>query len=84
MNRGPYKPPKTRAELRAQGAAAAANSKLSPEDNERIVREAIEGGQKWDVQEDINNRRQAEELARAEGHAQDFGDQTGSSAELAR
>lgn len=73
----------TRAELRAQGAAAAAKPKLSPEDNERIVREAIEGGQKWDVQEDIN-RRQAEELARAEGHAQDFGDQPGSSSEPAR
>ena len=84
MNRGPFKPPKTRAELRAQGAAAAANSKLFPEDNERIVRESIEGGQKWDVQEDINNRRQAEELARAQVHAQDAGDQTGSSAELAR
>ena len=77
MNRGPYKPPKTRAELRAQGAAAAANSKLSPEDNERIVREAIEGGQKWDVQEDINNRRrQAEELARAQGHAQEGAEPT--------
>ena len=74
----------TRAELRAQGAAAAAKPKLSPEDNERIVREGIEGGQKWDVQEDINNRRQAVELARAQGHAQDFGDQAGSSAEPAK
>ena len=74
----------TRAELRAQGPAAAANPKLSPEDNERIVREVIEGGQKWDVQEDINNRRQAEELARAQGDAQDAGDQTGSPAEPAR
>jgi hypothetical protein len=55
--------------------AAAANSNLSPEDNERIVREAIDGGQKWDVKEDTNNRRQAEELSRAQGHTQDVGDQ---------
>ena len=54
-------------ELRTQGAAAAANSKLSPEDNEHIVREAIEAGKKWDVQEDINIRRQSEELTRAQG-----------------
>ena len=65
-----------RVELRTQGAAAAANSKLSPEDNERIVREAIEAGQKWDVQEDINIRRQSEELARAQGHAQDGAEPT--------
>jgi len=56
--------------------AAAANSNLSPEDNERIVREAIDGVQKWDVQEDINNRRQAEELARPQGHAQDGAEPT--------
>ena len=49
---------------------------LSPEDNERIVREAIDGVQKWDVQEDINNRRQAEELARPQGHAQDGAEPT--------
>jgi hypothetical protein len=36
------------------------NPKLSPEDAQRITDEAIAGGQKWDVQEQINARRKAE------------------------
>jgi tRNA A-37 threonylcarbamoyl transferase component Bud32 len=36
------------------------NPKLSPEDAKRISDEAIAGGQKWDVQEKINARRQAQ------------------------
>lgn len=39
------------------------NPKLSPEDAQRITDEAIAGGQKWDVQEKINARRQAEVAA---------------------
>jgi hypothetical protein len=36
------------------------NPKLSPEEAQRIADEAIAGGQKWDVQEQINARRIAE------------------------
>lgn len=36
------------------------NPKLSPEKAQQIADEAIAGGQKWDVQEKINARRQAE------------------------
>jgi len=65
--RGPFKPPVTRDELRAQGAAAAAKPKISPENNDRIIREALEANNKADWQEDINTRRQAEINAACRG-----------------
>lgn len=47
-------------EWRKSPLSARNNPKLSPEQAQRIADEAIAGGQKWDVQEKINARRQAE------------------------
>ena len=47
-------------EWRKSPQSARNNPKLSPERAQQIADEAIAGGQKWDVQEKINARRQAE------------------------
>jgi hypothetical protein len=47
-------------EWRKSPQSARNNPKLSPEKAQQIADEAIAGGQKWDVQEKINARRQAE------------------------
>ena len=47
-------------EWRKSPLSARNNPKLSPEKAQQIADEAIAGGQKWDVQEKINARRQAE------------------------
>lgn len=47
-------------EWRKSPQSARNNPKLSPEKAQQIADEAIAGGQKWDVQEEINARRQAE------------------------
>lgn len=43
------------------------NPKLTPEEAQRIADEAIAGGQKWEVQEQINARRRAERDAECGG-----------------
>jgi hypothetical protein len=47
-------------EWRKSPQSARNNPKLSPEKAQQIADEAIAGGQKWDVQDKINARRQAE------------------------
>lgn len=47
-------------EWRKSPQSARNNPKLSPEKAQQIADEAIAGGQKWDAQEKINARRQAE------------------------
>jgi hypothetical protein len=47
-------------EWRKSPQSARNNPKLSPEKAQQIADEAIAGGQKWDVQEKINARRQAD------------------------
>lgn len=47
-------------EWRKSPLSARNNPKLSPEKAQQIADEAITGGQKWDVQENINARRRAE------------------------
>ena len=47
-------------EWRKSPQSARNNPKLSSEQAQRIADEAVAGGQKWDVQEKINARRQAD------------------------
>jgi hypothetical protein len=55
--------PMTTEEWRNSPESARNNPKLNPEQAQRIIDEAIEGGQIWDVQEKINARRKAEQAA---------------------
>ena len=55
--------PMTTEEWRNSPESARNNPKLTPEKALRIIDEAIEGGQIWDVQEKINARRKAEQAA---------------------
>jgi hypothetical protein len=55
--------PMTMEEWRDSPESARNNPKLTPEQAQCIIDEAIEGGQIWDVQEKINARRKAEQAA---------------------
>lgn len=58
---------KSMEEWRKSPQSARNNPPLTPEQAQKIVDEAISGGQIWDVQEKINARRQAERAAECGG-----------------